>query len=194
MFSSFIESINQAASGLQSAARDLHASSSAHQQGPRRQQQSQPPAQPRPPPPPPPPPPPQRKVPPASRRAIQNLVEVKVTADDLWEETNKECLVCVEEQRLGSTACKLSCGHLYHRACLVEWLQKHCTCPVCRYELETDDIEYERERKGRMQTRKMRFRMDELKAKKVSQLRDVATTLLVNIAGCMEKSEVRVSW
>ena len=38
--------------------------------------------------------------------------------------------------------------------------------------------------------RSVRFRMDELRAKKVSQLREVASTLQVNLSGCIEKSEV----
>ena len=67
---------------------------------------------------------------------------------------------------------------------------KHCTCPVCRYELETDDAGYEQERRDRMKSRKMRYRLDELKAKKISQLRDVAATLQVNIRSCIDKSEV----
>ena len=41
-----------------------------------------------------------------------------------------------------------------------------------------------------MKSRKMRYRLDELKAKKISQLRDVATTLQVNIRSCIDKSEV----
>jgi Ring finger domain len=69
-----------------------------------------------------------KKAPPASDRAIRNLALVKVTADDLLEETNKECLICLEEQKMGSFACKLACGHLYHKQCLTEWLQKHCSC------------------------------------------------------------------
>jgi Ring finger domain len=69
-----------------------------------------------------------RRAPPASTRAIRNLPIVKVTADDLLEETNKECLICLEEQKMGSYACKLACGHLYHKQCLTEWLEKHCSC------------------------------------------------------------------
>lgn len=38
---------------------------------------------------------------PASKKALQNLSIVSVTADDLLEETNKECLICLEEQCIG---------------------------------------------------------------------------------------------
>ena len=41
-----------------------------------------------------------------------------------------------------------------------------------------------------MLKRKMRFRLDELKSKKVSQLRDVASILHVSLIGCIDKSDV----
>ena len=53
-----------------------------------------------------------------SKQAIDRLPMVKVTADDLLEVTNKECLICLEEQVLGAFACKLQCGHLFHRECV----------------------------------------------------------------------------
>ena len=47
-------------------------------------------------------------------------------------------IITTEEQQLGAYACKLPCGHLFHKECVVGWLEKNCTCPVCRFELETD--------------------------------------------------------
>ena len=38
--------------------------------------------------------------------------------------------------------------------------------------------------------RSMRFRIDELRAKKVSQLKEVASCLLVNLSGCIDKGEI----
>mmetsp|Transcript_25145 Transcript_25145/g.24902 ORF Transcript_25145/g.24902 Transcript_25145/m.24902 type:complete len:83 (+) Transcript_25145:638-886(+) len=32
---------------------------------------------------------------------------------------------------------------MYHTECLLPWLEKHNTCPACRHELPTDDIDYE---------------------------------------------------
>ena len=105
--------------------------------------------------------------PPASRKMLSNLPLVTVTADDLLEASNKECTVCLDEQKLGSLACKLPCGHLFHKECVKDWLCRHCICPVCRLELETDDINFEMARLKRMESRKIRIRLDELKAKSI---------------------------
>ncbi len=129
--------------------------------------------------------------PPAALSFINNLRETTITSDDLIEENNKECLICLDEHALGGKAVKLPCGHLYHRDCVIEWLQKQGSCPVCRYEVESSDAMYEMGRKKRMQTsRKMRMRKNELKAKKVSELRNIARQLSIVISGCIDKSEI----
>jgi len=84
----------------------------------------------------------------------------------------------------------LSCGHIFHVPCIEEWLNKKCTCPICNFELETDDSEYERDRVRRMRERKPRYRRDELDKKSVLQLRDIAKGLAVDTTGCIDKCEV----
>jgi len=128
--------------------------------------------------------------PPASRKALANLPKVKITADDLIEESNKECLVCLQEQVLGGVAVKLPCGHLYHESCLQEWLKIHCTCPVCRYELETDDPAYESQRKAKMKKRKLRCRRDEVENMKIPKLKELLISLEINFSGCVDKREL----
>jgi hypothetical protein len=121
---------------------------------------------------------------------MKSLQYVNVTADDLLEESNKECCVCLETQQLGQQAYKLPCGHLYHPACLVDWIKRHCTCPCCRYELPTDDVRYEQERKVRMRSRKRRYRLDELKKMKVGQLKEIGRELQIGIGDCLDKDDI----
>ena len=87
--------------------------------------------------------------PPAALSFINSLRETIITSDDLIEENNKECLICLDEHVLGGKAVKLPCGHLYHGNCIIEWLRKQGSCPVCRYEVESSDPWYEVGRKKR---------------------------------------------
>jgi len=60
------------------------------------------------------------------------------------------CLVCQENFQENEVVLKLPCHHDFHKDCVMTWLEQHCTCPTCRYELPVDDKEYESERKKRM--------------------------------------------
>lgn len=130
-------------------------------------------------------------VPPASKRAIAKLPEILITKADLDEdETNRECAICLSEQKIGEPATKLPCGHLFCSACLRPWLDKSCSCPVCRFELETDDPHYEPIRKDKMRNHKLRFRSGDLLGMSVSALRSLTQSLGISTAGCFEKSDI----
>jgi len=129
--------------------------------------------------------------PPASRRFINTLPEIVITKEDLdVETTNGECAICLSDQKLGQTATRMPCGHLFCNECLKGWLIKSNTCPVCRYEVETDDPEYESKRMQKMANRKMRFRHRELEVKSVSELKQLMRILRISTEGCIEKSDM----
>lgn len=84
-----------------------------------------------------------RGAPPASKSAISSLLTVDIKS----EEEVLACAICKDGVLVGETARKLPCGHGYHGDCIVPWLNSRNSCPVCRFELPTDDPEYEEERK-----------------------------------------------
>ena len=53
----------------------------------------------------------------------------------------------------GVALSRMPCGHIYHINCIVSWLGQSCACPVCHYEIETNDPLYEIGRRQRMADR-----------------------------------------
>jgi hypothetical protein len=43
---------------------------------------------------------------------------------------NIECAICLEI--LTKNVKKLSCNHIFHKKCIVQWKRKSNTCPLCR--------------------------------------------------------------
>jgi len=90
--------------------------------------------------------------PPASKHVVDSLPLVKV--DETTKEEAIRCSVCLIDFEIDEeNVIKLPCNHIYHKDCVTTWLTKHCTCPVCRYELAVEDTEYERDRQQRMSSR-----------------------------------------
>ncbi|KAJ5924223.1 hypothetical protein N7466_008410 [Penicillium verhagenii] len=43
-----------------------------------------------------------------------------------------ECAICLGPPELGDKIVVLECEHLFHRICIIDWLDRHPTCPLCR--------------------------------------------------------------
>uniref|UniRef100_A0A8C5WR61 E3 ubiquitin-protein ligase RNF181 n=1 Tax=Laticauda laticaudata TaxID=8630 RepID=A0A8C5WR61_LATLA len=83
----------------------------------------------------------QRLPPPAARRAVEGLPEVRVGAPQAAK--GLRCPVCLLEFEAGEAARRMPCQHLFHAGCLLPWLGKTNSCPLCRHELPTDHPDYE---------------------------------------------------
>jgi len=99
--------------------------------------------------------------PPASMDSLTKLPEVTVDQELIARHGSKtaavdecgdrfgedrvvlSCCVCRDEFELGAQGLLMPCQHLFHPQCLTPWLQQHNSCPTCRYELPTDDTDYE---------------------------------------------------
>ncbi|KAG7032683.1 E3 ubiquitin-protein ligase RING1, partial [Cucurbita argyrosperma subsp. argyrosperma] len=87
-------------------------------------------------------------TPPASKSAIEKLQNVTVT-DELLNSEMNQCAVCLDGFEKGIEVKQMPCKHIFHDYCLLPWLELHNSCPVCRFELATDDSDYENRTRGR---------------------------------------------
>lgn len=85
--------------------------------------------------------------PPASKQAIDELPTVKVQSDD------EQCAVCLKMLAHCENIKQMPCKHKFHSECILPWLGKTNSCPVCRHELPTDDETYEHYRKEKQRAK-----------------------------------------
>lgn len=86
-------------------------------------------------------------APPASKTVVENLPNVAIQ-----EET--KCPVCLKKHELDEIVKKMPCNHTFHSDCILPWLAKTNSCPVCRFELPTDNEDYEAYRKEKIRAKK----------------------------------------
>ncbi|KAE8792260.1 E3 ubiquitin-protein ligase RING1-like [Hordeum vulgare] len=82
-------------------------------------------------------------TPPAAKAAVAALPDVAVSADMMAADGGAQCAVCMDDFLLGAAAKQLPCNHVFHKDCILPWLDLHSSCPVCRHEMPTDDPDYE---------------------------------------------------
>ena len=80
----------------------------------------------------------------AKTDSVQKLPIVKIETKHCKKGPNGQmeppsCTVCCDVIALGSKGMFMPCGHIYHPDCLQPWLKDHNTCPVCRFELPTEE-------------------------------------------------------
>jgi hypothetical protein len=69
---------------------------------------------------------------PASQEVINNLpIKISKTED-------KVCPICLDKIKKGDKVSKLSCSHEYHHSCLIKWLSRDNSCPVCRCKIKNN--------------------------------------------------------
>ncbi|CAD5331801.1 unnamed protein product [Arabidopsis thaliana] len=86
-------------------------------------------------------------TPPASKSVVDGLPDVELTIEEL-SSVSIVCAICKDEVVFKEKVKRLPCKHYYHGECIIPWLGIRNTCPVCRHELPTDDLEYERKRRA----------------------------------------------
>jgi hypothetical protein len=92
------------------------------------------------------------------------------SSDDTNATTNLPAVLSENDDPEDERILMMPCGHCYHHTCLHTWLKDSNQCPTCRYEIMTDNVEYNDVVKSRMASReeevqKEMYFMNEIHAK-----------------------------
>jgi hypothetical protein len=68
--------------------------------------------------------------------ALDRGVCIKVDSDA------DPCVICQEIFQLEEKFIDMPCKHRFHEVCLLPWLKENNSCPSCRYEIDTNNSQY----------------------------------------------------
>ncbi|KAG5580652.1 hypothetical protein AABB24_017146 [Solanum stoloniferum] len=84
----------------------------------------------------------------ASRSAVAALELLQITSSMLENDPVIPCAVCKDQFLLDMQVKMLPCKHMYHSDCILPWLEMNNSCPVCRFQLPTEEDEVCRRRQN----------------------------------------------
>ncbi|XP_022735667.1 E3 ubiquitin-protein ligase AMFR-like [Durio zibethinus] len=67
---------------------------------------------------------------PANESSVKNMLK-KVC----MEIGDQDCMICLEELKVGSDVSRMPCSHTFHGDCIEKWLKQSHYCPICRFEM-----------------------------------------------------------
>ncbi|XP_059067125.1 E3 ubiquitin-protein ligase RDUF1-like [Cryptomeria japonica] len=72
---------------------------------------------------------------PSDRDDVEKLTQIIIAGHHVNAES--ECSICTEPFQVGDDARQMPCheSYIFHARCLVQWLERRNTCPICRTRL-----------------------------------------------------------
>lgn len=71
----------------------------------------------------------------ACKPPIPCLKKMKIQQRTTGLNEDLSCAICLQDILVGSEAAYTTCSHVYHCQCIVKWLMKSASCPLCRCRL-----------------------------------------------------------
>lgn len=103
------------------------------------------------------------EMPGAGKSFIDSLPEAADLKDD-------QCAICLSNMIVGKDSSgekkgsikQLPCSHTFHKDCIIPWITRVASCPLCKYELPTDDDRFEEYKKQKKRAKERDAMLEEL--------------------------------
>ncbi|POM69063.1 hypothetical protein PHPALM_14692 [Phytophthora palmivora] len=77
----------------------------------------------------------------AERNPESPIEQLTPTTDDGTTENDDVCPICLIEFEDGEDVRNLPCKHIFHVACIDEWLKRNTSCPMCKSNVDLDAVD-----------------------------------------------------
>lgn len=101
----------------------------------------------------------QDRVPPPTSKKFINDLKDRLIRD---EESEGQCPICLKDMEQDDIVNELPCRHQFHKDCILPWLKKTSSCPSCRFQLPTDDRDFEEMKKQKKRAKQRQEDLDNL--------------------------------
>ncbi|EME26703.1 E3 ubiquitin-protein ligase RNF126 [Galdieria sulphuraria] len=71
----------------------------------------------------------------ASKSVIDSIPCVEVSESEMGE----SCCICLDDYVLGESLKRLPCNHIYHKACIEQWLIENACCPIDKERIDGEN-------------------------------------------------------
>ena len=71
---------------------------------------------------------------------LEDLPVSVITEETKKDSNNPNCVVCLNNFNPGDEVISLPCFHMFHKDCLISWLKKKLSCPVCKLNISLSSL------------------------------------------------------
>ena len=78
---------------------------------------------------------------PVNKRVLESLPEIILDDISKLDGEKKNCVICLEDFKVGEKVIILPCIHIFHSKCIKSWFSGKDECPICKFKLTPENIE-----------------------------------------------------
>lgn len=74
------------------------------------------------------------------RQLLDSILVSKIKDVTKLPTEKKDCVICLQDYKNEEEIITLPCTHLFHAACIKDWLQRDKSCPICKFTITNESL------------------------------------------------------